>query len=273
MCFANFPMPSLQSTLPRLPVESIGSGIDLVLLHGWGLHSEFFRPWLPALTTHCRVHLIDLPGHGLSADCAPYSLDAMAAAVVRAMQPVCSLYAVAGWSLGGALALRMAIDHPDVVSHVVTLASSPRMLRADDWAHAATMHVLELLRSGLEKDYVGTLAQFFELNLGAKYGAMAAELGALARMRPAATATALNQGITMTAAIDLRTEVGRIQAPLLAISGRLDRLSYSQSSAWLANATGGTHIEMPHAAHAPHLSNGAECAEAIIQHLSLSTVE
>lgn len=256
------------STSSTLPVESIGSGTDLVLLHGWGLHSEFFRPWLPALAPHCRVHLIDLPGHGLSPDCAPYSLDAMAAAVARAMQPVAPSYAVAGWSLGGAVALRMAIDHADAVSHVITLASSPRFLRSEDWAHATMPHALELLRSGLERDYAGTLAQFFELNLAAKYRGLSNELNALATRRPAPTSTALNHGIALTSSVDLRAEIARIRAPLLAISGRLDRLSYSQSSAWLANAAGGTHIDMPHAAHAPHLSNGAECADAIIQHLS-----
>jgi len=261
-------MPQQRQTPMTLPVESIGSGIDLVLLHGWGLHSEFFRPWLPLLVPHCRVHLIDLPGHGLSPDCAPYSLAAMAREVARAMQPLSARYAVAGWSLGGAVALRLALDHPDAVSHVVTLASSPRFLRAEGWPHATIPHALELLRSGLARDYAATVAQFFELNLAATYRGLSGELALLARRRPVPTATALNQGIALTSAVDLRSEVGQIQAPLLAISGRLDRLSYSQSSAWLASVTRGTHIDLPHAAHAPHLSSGAECAEAIIQHLS-----
>jgi pimeloyl-[acyl-carrier protein] methyl ester esterase len=261
-------MPSPELTPTALPVESIGSGTDLVLLHGWGLHSEFFRPWLPLLAPHCRVHLIDLPGHGLSPDCTPYSLEAMALAVARAMQPLSRRYAVAGWSLGGAVALRLALDHPGAVSHVVTLASSPRFLRMDGWAHATMPHALELLRAGLARDYAATGAQFFELNLAAKYRGLSDELAVLAKRRPAPSATTLNHGVALTSGVDLRAEVARIQAPLLAISGRLDRLSYSQSSAWLADATGGTHIDMAHAAHAPHLSNGAECAEAIIQHLS-----
>jgi pimeloyl-ACP methyl ester carboxylesterase len=43
-----------------------------------------------------------------------HSLDAMAARC-WAMQPVAPSCAVAGWSLGGAVALRMAIDHADAV--------------------------------------------------------------------------------------------------------------------------------------------------------------
>lgn len=259
--------------LPALPVETIAGGgnddaIDLLLLHGWGLHSEFFRPWAPLLAPHCRIHLIDLPGHGHSPAVAPYTLDAMAAAVANAMRPVAATYAIAGWSLGGAVALRMAIDYPGAVSHVVTLASSPRFMRADDWQHATTPHALELLRAGLARDYTGTLAQFFELNMAGRYREHADALAALAVLRPPVRPDVLAPGIALTSGVDLRAEVAAIRAPLLAISGRLDRLSYSQSSAWLAQATGGRHVELPHAAHVPHLSHGSEVAEHVLAHLA-----
>ena len=253
--------------LPLLPVESIGAGIDLVLLHGWGLHSEFFRPWLPLLTPHCRVHLIDLPGHGLSPEVSPYTLPTMAAAVAQSMRAVAPRYAVAGWSLGGAVAQRMAIDLPESISHLTTLASSPRFLRADDWMHATTPHALELLRGGLRRDYAGTLAQFFELNMAVKYAPLAAELAKLGAARPPVSHIALDDGIALTSDVDLRAEITHIRAPVLAISGRLDRLSYSQSSAWLAAATGGTHIDLPHSAHVPHLTDPEATAQALLAHL------
>lgn len=259
---------SSSSPFPSLPVESLGSGPDIVLLHGWGLHSEFFRPWLPHVLAHCRVHLIDLPGHGLSPPVAPFTLDTMAQAIAHRMATIAPHYAVAGWSLGGAVALRLAIDFPERVSHVITLASAPRFLRADDWNHATTSHALELLRGGLSRDYAGTLAQFFELNLASRWPALSATLKHLATQRPATHRVALDDGIALTSGVDLRDEVTRIRAPLLAISGRLDRLSYSQSSAWLADATGGTHVELAHAAHAPHLSHGDEVAAHILAHLA-----
>lgn len=259
------------AALPDLPVETLGDGMDLVLLHGWGLHSEFFRPWLPHVLPQCRVHLIDLPGHGLSPAVTPFTLDTMAHAVAHSMAGVAPLYAVAGWSLGGAVALRMAIDFPDRISHVVTLASAPRFLRADDWTHATTPHALELLRSGLHRDYAGTLAQFFELNLATRWPVLSATLKHLTGQRPPTQRIALDDGIALTSGVDLRDEVARIRAPLLAISGRLDRLSYSQSSAWLAARTGGTHLELAHAAHAPHLSHGEETAAAVLAHLGVDS--
>ena len=164
----------------------------------------------------------------------------------------------------------MAVGARDGVSQVVTLASSPRFLRADDWQHATTPHALELLRAGLARDYTGTLAQFFELNMAGKFREHADALAALAVKRPAVRPEVLAPGVALTSGVDLRDEVAAIRAPLLAISGRLDRLSYSQSSAWLARATGGQHVELPHAAHVPHLSHGDEVAAHVLAHLSLS---
>jgi pimeloyl-[acyl-carrier protein] methyl ester esterase len=261
--------PPLQAQT-ALPVESVGHGIDLVLLHGWGLHSEFFRPWLPLLSGRARVHLIDLPAHGLSEPCSPFTLTEMADAVAAAMQPLAPRYAVAGWSLGGAVALRMALDRPLAISHVITLASAPRFLRATDWTHAAPAHALALLHGGLKRDFAATVAQFFELNLGPRFRQYENELASLAIARPAAQSDWLDDGLALTLGIDLRAEVAEIRAPLLAISGRLDRLSYSQSSAWLAQACGGHHIDLPHAAHVPHLSNPIECATAVLNHLQRS---
>src|SRR5207249_759242 len=62
-----------------------GKGAPLVLLHGWAMHSGLWMPFLPRLIEQFRVHLIDLPGHGHSGPLAPYTLDAITAAVAAAM--------------------------------------------------------------------------------------------------------------------------------------------------------------------------------------------
>ena len=59
----------------------MGRGPPLVLLHGWAMHSGLWAPLLPRLAERYRVHPVDLPGHGHSAPVAPYTLDAVAAAV------------------------------------------------------------------------------------------------------------------------------------------------------------------------------------------------
>ena len=46
--------------------KKIGCGPNLVLLHGFGFHSEIWQELVNHLQTHFTLHLLDLPGFGLS---------------------------------------------------------------------------------------------------------------------------------------------------------------------------------------------------------------
>jgi pimeloyl-[acyl-carrier protein] methyl ester esterase len=45
-----------------LHVETVGSGDDVVLIHGWGMHGGVWSDVRDALAAHYRVHVVDLPG-------------------------------------------------------------------------------------------------------------------------------------------------------------------------------------------------------------------
>ena len=61
----------------QLHVEVVGRGPPLVLLHGWAMHGGVFAPLVERLRERCTLHLVDLPGHGMSRDCGvPLALDA-----------------------------------------------------------------------------------------------------------------------------------------------------------------------------------------------------
>jgi len=106
--------------------EIYGRGAPLLLLHG-GLGSiEMFGPILPTLAKGRQVIAVDLQGHGRTAlGDRPISLPAMGddmAAVVKQLGQE-TVY-VLGYSMGGGVALRVAIQHPEVVRRLV-LVSTP----------------------------------------------------------------------------------------------------------------------------------------------------
>ncbi|WFE94156.1 alpha/beta fold hydrolase [Micromonospora sp. WMMD987] len=110
----------------RLWYEEHGDGPPLVLLHGGYGAVEMFAPVLPALAQRRRVIAVDLQGHGRTADVdRPLRYESMADDVAALLRHLDLPGAeVLGYSLGGGVALRTAIQHPDLVRRLV-LVSTP----------------------------------------------------------------------------------------------------------------------------------------------------
>ncbi|MCZ7436148.1 alpha/beta fold hydrolase [Micromonospora sp. WMMC241] len=110
----------------RVWYEEHGAGRPLVLLHGSYGSTETFAPVRSALVARRRLIAVDLPGHGrtVGAD-RPLRYESMAddlAALLRHLDlPQVDLL---GYSLGGGVALRTAIQHPALVRRLV-LVSTP----------------------------------------------------------------------------------------------------------------------------------------------------
>lgn len=116
----------------RMYYEIRGAGEPLVLLHG-GLGSiEMFGPNLDALSRDRQLIAADLQGHGRTADIdRPFSYEAMADDVAGLIRYLGVGKAdVMGYSLGGEVALQVAIRHPDVVRKLVLVSTA---FRRDGW--------------------------------------------------------------------------------------------------------------------------------------------
>ena len=105
--------------------ERHGGGPTVVLIHGFGLNRAMWQWQLPALTPHFSVLTYDLLGHGESPPPAGTpSLAKFSGQLLRLMDR-CGIEraALVGFSLGGMIARRAALDHADRVSALAILNS------------------------------------------------------------------------------------------------------------------------------------------------------
>ena len=104
--------------------QTYGEGEPLVLIHGGFGTVEMFGPNIEALAEGRRVIGVDLQGHGGTGPLGrPMSFAAMATDIAELIKALGYDKAdVMGYSLGGATALRIAIDHPDVVDKLVLVS-------------------------------------------------------------------------------------------------------------------------------------------------------
>ena len=109
----------------KLYYEIHGSGKPLVLLHGGLGAIEMFGPNLQALAKGRQVIGVDLQGHGRTADIdRPLSVLYMADDVAALIKHLgITRTDVMGYSLGGGVALQIAIRHPEVVNKLVVVST------------------------------------------------------------------------------------------------------------------------------------------------------
>jgi pimeloyl-ACP methyl ester carboxylesterase len=112
----------------NLYFETHGAGHPLILLHGGLGSGEMFGPVLPALAERHQVILVDLQGHGRTADIErPLDVRLMAddiAALIDHLgldQPD-----LVGYSLGGGVALHTAAKYPAKVRRLVVVSANIR---------------------------------------------------------------------------------------------------------------------------------------------------
>jgi pimeloyl-ACP methyl ester carboxylesterase len=106
--------------------EEHGSGEPLVMLHGGIGASEMLAPLVPHFDR--RVILADLQGHGRTADVDRPLRPELMADDVAALAAELGLDSIDlfGYSLGGAVALRTAIQHPGLVRRLVLVSIAMR---------------------------------------------------------------------------------------------------------------------------------------------------
>lgn len=244
-------------------IETTGTGPDLVLLHGWGMHGGVFRPLIEQLAVRWTVHAVDLPGHGRSRELILPPEPAGLADDLLARLPVATWL---GWSLGGLVAAQAALARPDRVTALAVLAGSPRFVVGPDWPHGVEPAVFAQFGADLARDWRGTVERFLALEvLGSSHAqdelrSLRAHLFDHGEPAP----QVLARGLDWLETTDLRADLSLLRVPNLWIGGRRDRLVPAGAvRAAAALAPAGRELVIAGAGHAPFLHHAGAITRAL----------
>jgi pimeloyl-ACP methyl ester carboxylesterase len=257
----------------RLSYLATGAGTQaVVLLHGWSAFKELWWSTLIALAPHSRAFAPDMPGHGGSPLAGSSRMDQIAGRIAR----FCDAHdlrsiALVGHSMGGNVAIELALSRTDLVR---------RLVLVDPAAQA-----LKLLTS--TRPYLGSARGWAALRTGM---ALVRPLGRVGRrvphrhgggiVRPALRrlaywadhdADALRRLLDSLLANPLGARLAEVRVPTLVISGEFDPLVPPALSRRVAEAIpGARYAVVPGAGHNPMDERPAAFERILLEFLELN---
>lgn len=205
-----------------IAVHEVGRGAPVVLVHGLGDDHRAWRKTVAGLMLTHRVLLVDFRGHGeTELGNASGSLAQLGDDLVAVMDGLGLPDAtIAGFSLGGTIAMRATIDHPDRVRALALIGTSSRVnSAARDWY---------LERSALVDDQADTLRATLDADTEDVYRNRPAEVadGLVIRRQSTADPRGFANACRAMAglkAAPLDPELGSITVPTSILAGDVDQ--------------------------------------------------
>ena len=244
----------LPAVAEPLKVITRGRGPELVLLHGWAMHSGIWGGLLDSLSSAFSVNLVDLPGHGVNRH-VPLSADLReVAGEILARVPEAAWI---GWSLGGLVTLAAAIQQPQRVQKAILVGATPSFVRRPGWDCGVDSRACRAFSEALVNNPAGTAEQFWSQCFGAPSVAESLRLlGKSSVMDDLPMSTDLEAGLRLLYDNDLLAESGHCKVPTLFLGGARDRTilpeSFTRAAALMP---AGEARVMRGAGHAPFITH------------------
>ena len=245
-------------------IKKMGSGPDLVLLHGWSMHSAVWHDLAESLAKNFTLHLVDLPGHGQSAwhDKA-LDRDALLANLANELPKSAHWL---GWSLGGLMSIAFARQFPERVKKLVLLAASPCFVKRADWSCAMEAEVFQTFSDNLVDNQAETLQRFLLLQArgSAHSRDTIRQLAEQLAIEKPPVVEALSAGLNLLIDTDMRTQLAMLDCPIMMMLGDRDTLIPSEMLDVVEQMTSNVQtVLLKGAGHAPFISQSTECLQAI----------
>lgn len=251
-------------------IDISGAGPPLLLLHGFTGDSTSWHELAAVMSKKYRVISLDILGHGNSdkpAETASYHMTAIAADIISLLDQLNVRQArLLGYSMGGRLALYLALRSPERLSSLLLESASPGI--SDTAQRADRRRADESLASRIESQGMRWFVDYWErLPLWASQAKLPpAVLEAQRNQRlandPLGLANSL-RGMGAGAQPSLWQALPNLTMPTLLVAGQLDRKFRRLNEMMARKIPGAALAVIPAAGHNTHLENPEAFARAV----------
>ena len=233
--------------------------VTLLFLHGFMGSGRDWADTVEALPD-CRCILVDLPGHGLSAECPSdlYPMPQTALALLAVLDEVGLRQCIpVGYSMGGRLALYLALGHPERCRALVVESGSPGLASERErqgrreWDESKAW---ELEREGLDT----FLNNWYRQPLFQSIRRNEARFAALVERRRHNAPVGLARSLRLMGTgsqPSLWPQLPGLRFPWLAVAGELDSRYRKTTQDMVSLSETGTLATIPDAGHNTHFEN------------------
>ena len=203
-------------TGPRLSVEVVGSGPDIILIPGLASSRETWRHTAERLRAHYRLHLVQVAGFageparanasGAFFDPVLADIDAYAATLRR--PPI-----VIGHSLGGTLGLALAERHPEHLSKLLIVDALP-FFGVVMGGPSATVETVRPMAEGMRARMNGRMPEGMARGMSAQMVTAPADVDRVTAWTMASEPGVVASAMTEDMVTDLRPGLAGVRTPV-----------------------------------------------------------
>ena len=215
--------------------EITGQGDAILLIHGFGGSSRWWRKQQEFLQRDFQLITIDLPGHGQS-EWAPVSLVDMAVDIRQILNHLHITHVtVIASSFGGLVALELYRLMPSLIMRLSFVGVIPKFARGPNYPAGLDMNRIRTLSAQFDGDYASILDIFFRslFTMKERNSEAFKDLKHLRHDEPLPQRDALKAFLDILEKADLRDRIASVICPVQFITGSEDYICPKSIMEWV----------------------------------------
>ena len=165
---------------------------------------------------------------------------------------------ICGWSLGGQIAMGLALANPLSVKKLILVSTTPCFVKHPDWPWGMESKFLQFFMENLHQNFRTTINRFLtlQINGGRNSTNTLAQLREYFFERDQPDYNALQKGLLILQTNDMRSKLHRIGQPVLLLHGENDMITHPSAAKWMNQQLKNSRLVLfPKCGHAPFITD------------------